>query len=201
MSSYTKANLKKLICLCNDDRMCPPHKVVSNPNTKRSCITETVCFTKRYRRMDDSKSEYLKYFCDDAFTNSIRENVIEYRDCRVNSSNHYDSMYVRDTSAEYCCDTGDFCNEFLNPKASVISNEAFDQRLPFYNKSIINNDDDNNDGSSVTSLNIIFISLLSVLLLIIFIILLVFMLKRKVKSNKLKLKVLIYIYIINKIFI
>lgn len=171
---------KKLKCLCNDDRMCPSYDVV--PGEKRQCTTESVCLTKRYRRMDSENEEYFKYFCDDAFSNSIRDDVIQYRDCMVNTTNIIDSKFVVENSAEYCCDSEDFCNEYLKPKKSVISNEAFDGPN-------IEPGSTNVDQSTIfTTLNIAFLSLFGLFILCMIIILVVFFVRRKQKQKSLKHK-------------
>ena len=72
---------RALKCLCNDDRMCPPYSVAAGE--RRHCTTHSVCLTKRYRRLDKPHAEYYRYLCDDNFSNSIRDTVIDYRDCLV----------------------------------------------------------------------------------------------------------------------
>lgn len=176
----------KLKCLCNDDRLCPLSLVETNE--KRQCLTETVCLTKRYRSLKDG-TQFLKYYCDDAFSNSMRENIIEYRDCKVNTSNEIDSKYVRENSAEYCCDTADFCNEFLNPKVSVkLLDEMIDS-----NNNIKNNNNNLHDHNAVsatkstqlfTPINITFLSVFFVLSLILVFLFLIFQIKKRIKIKK-----------------
>lgn len=165
---------KKLICLCNDDQYCPQN--IERPNEPRHCVTQSVCFTKRFRNQDGS--DYFKYFCDDAFSNSIRENVIEYRDCLVNTTNKADLAFVTTNSAEFCCDSEDFCNEFLIPQTSVLSPVGISDP-----KAI------NIDSSNIfTTINILFLSLLSTFALCVISILVLLIIKKRKKNVKTKTK-------------
>lgn len=172
---------KKLKCLCNDDHMCPLYDV--KPGEKRQCVTDSVCITKRYRHLDDKNTEYLKYSCDHFFQNSIREVVVEYRDCLINSTNKHDSDWVKEYSAEYCCDSEDFCNEFLNPQNAVSINP------PDSSDSLSHITGPKSIGQNIdvfTTINIIFLSFLSFFALLVFSIILLCLIRRwrKVKKQK-----------------
>lgn len=173
---------KKLKCFCNDDTMCPLHEVVADG--KRFCESETVCITKRYLTAD--QLEFNKYFCDDAFAGSVRKTIINYRDCKVNTNNKADLEHVLENSAEYCCDDGDFCNEFLKPK-------RFIRYMSFENdqdKNSLINDGKSNGTNLIpatifTTTNIVFLILLGILALFL-IILAVYtiVVKFKMKNKK-----------------
>lgn len=140
---------KTIKCFCNDD-LCgvpskqsntggsataigasqstsyPPHLaefLIKHPSLKyRTCQTETACMTKRYKRPDSTY--YYKYYCDHhsqpTGINSIRHQVIAYRDCRVDSlALPAEREHVLDASAEHCCSDQDFCNVLLKPTAFV----------------------------------------------------------------------------------
>merc|ERR1712071_201097 len=47
----------------------------------RSCSTSTVCLTKKLRRTNGQY--WLKYSCDILTKKSIRHQIIEYRDCKM----------------------------------------------------------------------------------------------------------------------
>ena len=87
MSNKTTGIMKVLKCFCNDEEMCP--RVGSSYGQEleeRFCTTNTVCLTKRIKRKD--ATTWLKYSCEQTFLDGIRENVIEYRDCKVNKYYH-----------------------------------------------------------------------------------------------------------------
>ena len=140
---------RKLIkCFCNDERQCGSaesqqyqasnlnisdsstlvdtqndsdyvQKFLANkPNLNlRSCLTDTVCLTKKIQKR--TGETYLKYSCDYSTKNGLRDEVIGYRDCKVNTQNYLDKTHVLSTSAEYCCDDKYYCNIDLNPTLSV----------------------------------------------------------------------------------
>jgi TGF-beta receptor type-1 len=119
--------MKILRCYCNDEILCPVKKYleqkleITNTNNSqddiiRHCSTNTVCLTKRLRRLNGTT--WLKYFCDQSSSESIRSKVIEYRDCKINSTNKHDKQQA-EKSSEYCCDSHDYCNKYLNPINSV----------------------------------------------------------------------------------
>lgn len=104
-----------LKCLCNDESQCPSS--ATDVNTRRFCFTSSVCFTKRLRRVSDN-TEFLKYYCNESL-GGIREHMIEYNDCKINTTYHVQNRHLRDKLSEYCCDHEDFCNEHLNPTKAI----------------------------------------------------------------------------------
>jgi hypothetical protein len=136
-SSSSKPLLK---CYCNDDSMCPPTRPPSveiDPaqslnesylksldlstlalNATRYCTTNSVCMTKKLKKTNGNT--WLKYYCSHLSTDSIRDQIIEYRDCKmIGKVNQQDQKLVKETAAEYCCDTQDFCNLHLVPERSI----------------------------------------------------------------------------------
>ena len=83
----------------------------------RHCVTNTVCLTKRVLR--GNGDYWYKYSCDQSAANSIRGQVIEYRDCKVNTPNAFDRAHVIDKSPEFCCNEREYCNLNLHPLVSV----------------------------------------------------------------------------------
>jgi hypothetical protein len=79
----------------------------------RQCMTNTVCFTKRLLR--GNGDYWYKYTCDQSPADSIRGQVIEFRDCKINTSNEIDRSHVKDKSSEFCCNEQDYCNVNLHP--------------------------------------------------------------------------------------
>jgi TGF-beta receptor type-1 len=197
--SMAASKSKRLKCFCNDDNVCIKDglsadvdsqlakELVANSFKQRDdhaydstqsaaeqikklkhCYTHTVCITKRLRRPDGST--WLKYYCDPSPIDSIRENVIEFRDCKINSTSNIDKKYVLE-SAEHCCNDADFCNLKLTPNISVIDRERYksDKDLKGSGgKMDINKIDFNGSGqnSLFTPLNIsLILSLFTLLLL------------------------------------
>lgn len=79
----------------------------------RYCQTSTMCVTKRLQKY--SGETWLKYGCDMSQPDSIKSNVIDFRDCRVHTSNEHDRQFVLANSAEFCCNADDYCNVELAP--------------------------------------------------------------------------------------
>jgi hypothetical protein len=83
------------------------------------CLSNTVCLTKRVLRSNGET--YFKYYCD-PHTDSLltlRKHMLEYRDCRVDSSNAIEVARAHKTSNEHCCLGHDFCNIELQPMHSA----------------------------------------------------------------------------------
>lgn len=152
----TKNKSSKLIkCYCNDDMICP-RQFNSNPNEKpyeldqskmdnftylqsinvkeliektngniRHCLSKSVCLTKKLRKMNGETR--MRYYCSSLPSDSIREQIIEYRDCKYNTENKHDLEYVKGTTAEYCCDNQDFCNINLVPNKHSIDIVEYNQ--------------------------------------------------------------------------
>lgn len=95
------------------------HKFLSNrTNLKfRSCYTNTVCMTKKILRR--SGDTYLKYYCDYSTLNGLRDEVIAFRDCKINTQNYDDKAHVLSNAHEYCCDERAYCNIDLEPAKSI----------------------------------------------------------------------------------
>lgn len=142
LSTNNNKNTKLIKCFCNDDIQCPPRSsstsknplvdedALKNPklvsflsqnkieaSASRFCLSETKCVTKRLQKR--SGQTWLKYNCDQSMPESIRDKVIEYRDCRIHTDNMIDRTFVLENSPEYCCDNGDYCNVDLEPKRWV----------------------------------------------------------------------------------
>lgn len=191
----SKSRNKRFKCFCNDDRQCPKNDINYINNKKRFCYTETVCLTKKYHRTYDGK-KILKYFCDEELHNSIRKNIIEYRDCLVNSSNPSDSEFVEKNSAEYCCNSGDFCNEFLEPIKYIklvvdqenSNNNHIQGFIPIVNSTNTENSNTNNSNNIFTTLNIIFLNIFFIFALLIILVLVIFLIKRKKRLKRSKKK-------------
>ena len=133
-----------LKCLCNDPHMCPKNyrlsrlsaedtkyiqslqeayanrSVQHNPtqlpelnfDDLRFCTTESVCITKRLKMKNGST--YLKFICDHSLNSSLRNGIIEFRDCKLNTASETDRELVLKKN-EHCCDESNFCNALLNP--------------------------------------------------------------------------------------
>lgn len=84
--------------------------------TPRYCQTSTMCLTKRLQK--NSGETWLKYGCDHSQPDSIKNSVLQFRDCRVNTDNPQDRATVLNTASEFCCSDGDFCNVDLEPVQS-----------------------------------------------------------------------------------
>lgn len=130
---------KQRRCYCNDDQNCPKSdrmyeltksdidKVVDKKlalndllfrrenarnGTLRFCLTDTVCMATHFK--DKNGKSITKYTCDQSAPNSIHGQVIEFRDCRINTINPRDKEIVL-KMATHCCDENDFCNLELRP--------------------------------------------------------------------------------------
>jgi TGF-beta receptor type-1 len=179
--------MKNLKCYCNDDIICPL-KLNKNQLTikddDRHCSTNTVCLTKRLRRLNGTT--WLKYFCDQSSSESIRGKVIEYRDCKINSTNKHDKQQA-EKSSEYCCDSHDYCNKYLNPINSVRDIEEF--TLLTSNDININTNNNNNNQLNngltlFTTINLVLLSSLLVFLILTIILILLYF----IKNNKIIIK-------------
>lgn len=187
----------KLKCFCNDEALCPSVWTLPDGTSKRFCTTDTVCMTTRYERADDGE-QFLRYFCNKELYDSIRQTIIQYRDCKINAATADEVDYIREHSAEYCCDSGDFCNEVLDPTKSIkqiigtVNPAGFPSYRIIDNPSLNSTDSSNSSPDDFTNLfttiNIIFLSILSVSILIILSILLMFVIRRWQKVNKIKQK-------------
>ena len=187
--------MKILRCYCNDEILCPVKKYlkqkleITNTNNSqddiiRHCSTNTVCLTKRLRRLNGTT--WLKYFCDQSSSESIRGKVIEYRDCKINSTNKHDKQQA-EKSSEYCCDSHDYCNKYLNPINSVRDIEEF--TLLTSNDININTNNNNNNQLNngltlFTTINLVLLSSLLVFLILTIILILLYF----IKNNKIIIK-------------
>jgi TGF-beta receptor type-1 len=175
--------MKNLKCYCNDDIICPlklnQNQLKINEDD-RHCSTNTVCLTKRLRRLNGTT--WLKYFCDQSSSESIRGKVIEYRDCKINSTNKHDKQQA-EKSSEYCCDSHDYCNKYLNPINSVRDIEEF--TLSTSNDININTNNQLNNGLTLfTTINLVLLSSLLVFLILTIILILLYF----IKNNKIIIK-------------
>lgn len=124
-SSLSNKNIQKIQTINDDSNVdinSSKYEYLNNFLNKtqmkfRYCSTNTVCLTKRLTKLNGE--QWLKYYCDQAISNSIRGQVIEYRDCRINTPNQDDKKYVMKSMAEYCCDEKEFCNVDLKPDLAV----------------------------------------------------------------------------------
>ena len=179
--------MKNLKCFCNDDITCPiklleEHQLETGSSVLRHCSTNTVCLTKRL--MSKNGSTRLKYFCDQSSMNSIRGKVIEYRDCKINSTNKLDEKFVIEKSAEYCCDSHDYCNKDLIPVNSVRDPEEFISMSSF---ETVNKEHSNNENinamSLFTSINLVLLSSLLVFLILTVVLIILYLLKNNKNLN------------------
>jgi hypothetical protein len=146
---------RKRTCYCNDNSMCTlfsesgikipaealaQSSILRNDPNPRYCETNTVCFTKLLRRSNGET--WLKYYCDQSM-NSIREQVIEFRDCRIDSMATEDDIKLVERAAEHCCADTNFCNLKLKPIVSVFDLES----------NIISNDNQQLESSSTQAYN------------------------------------------------
>ena len=185
--------MKNLKCFCNDDITCPleqyeeQQQETGSLDILRHCSTNTVCLTKRLKRSNGTT--WLKYFCDQSFLDSLRGKIIEYRDCKINSTNKYEQKQVSE-QAEYCCDSHDYCNKDLNPIKSVRDTEELQQQyLPnFYsNHNSINNQQQPQPISLFTTINLVLLSSLLVFLLLTILLIFLYFIKNNKKLIKSKI--------------
>ena len=83
----------------------------------RTCTTNTVCITKHFRLADGSSQ--MRYYCDNVFAESLRNSLLGFRDCKINTNVTEDRQIV-DTKPEHCCNEHDYCNALLSPSKSII---------------------------------------------------------------------------------
>ncbi len=185
--------MKNLKCYCNDDITCPlklleEQQLETGSSVLRHCSTNTVCLTKRLRRLNGTT--WLKYFCDQSSMNSIRGKVIEYRDCKINSTNKLDQKFVIEKSAEFCCDSHDYCNKDLNPINSVRDIEEYSSlsSLNSINKEVHqSNSNSINTISLFTSINLVLLSSLLIFLILTIVLIILYLLKNN--KNLIKSKI------------
>ena len=165
--------MKILKCFCNDDTNCPFEPLDERQSEGRStflrhCLTNTVCLTKRLRRK--TGTTWLLYFCDQSTINSIREKVIEYRDCKINFTNKLDAQLVVKKSAEYCCDSHEYCNRDLNPFRSFRDSGEYSlmSLSESGNKDNHLSNNNNNNINTMSLLTIINLVLLTSIMFILF---------------------------------
>lgn len=91
------------------------HQLVDEP--ARYCHTSSMCMTKRLQKY--TGETLLRYYCDQSLPDSIKSDVIQYRDCRVDTLVESDRKLVMSTSSEFCCNSEDFCNVDLAPVRST----------------------------------------------------------------------------------
>lgn len=176
-------SLKILKCLCNDESFCPLSKV--GPNETRQCISESVCYTQRLRSLNGT--EYLKYYCD-GFAQNFRKTILQYRDCKMDTSNEDDLALVRDSS-EHCCDSQDFCNQFLNPTRSLPDYHGSYEQVAPANKHLSTATVTTAQQNLLEPTNILVSSLFLVFLLFIFILISFFVCRwRRTRQHTLKCK-------------
>jgi len=188
---------KQRRCYCNDDITCPKServyelaksdidKVVNKKlavndllfsgenrrnGTLRFCLTDTVCVTKHFK--DKNGKSIMKYSCDQWPPNSIQGQVIEFRDCKINTINPMDKELVL-KSPQHCCNEHDFCNVELRP----IYSQSYIEDLSQFNANNGNNNNNNNlNNINLNASNALLTGLLSPINLILcFLLLIVFM--------------------------
>lgn len=158
---------KQRRCYCNDDLVCPKSerihelsksdidKVINKKlavndlllrrenarnGTLRFCLTDTVCVTKHLK--DKNGKSIMKYLCDQSPPNSIHGQVIEFRDCKINTANQMDKELVV-KSPEHCCNEYDFCNVELRP----IYSKDYIEDISQFNANNGNTNNNNNPNS------------------------------------------------------
>jgi hypothetical protein len=97
-------------CFCNLKSQCADNDY---------CISQSVCMTKRVKAWDNPTKTSLKYYCGENPYNSVRAEIIRFRDCLLNTNNQaeYNSVIME---AEHCCYDSDMCNRSLNPNVSTL---------------------------------------------------------------------------------
>lgn len=128
--SKTNQSRKMIKCFCNDEIQCGDDLSVELEDSAadqaylnkflsehsdlkmRVCETETVCMTRKIKLGDKF---FLKYSCDYSSKNSIRHEVVAFRDCKLNTEIQQDRENVLRDKFEHCCDDRFYCNIGLDP--------------------------------------------------------------------------------------
>jgi TGF-beta receptor type-1 len=151
-----------------------------------TCTTETVCLTRRLRNLNGST--WFKYFCDQSSQNSVRNKIINFKDCltavstsRSSSSSgrntNKQEIYNANSLYENCCNETNYCNKDLEPVGSILDIEEYMEKYESKNTNDLTSSTSNNHTTTIlfTSLNLALLCILLVFVCItIFLIILYF---------------------------